>query len=103
MFAAGDPVIAFGGDRVKSLLNKIEAAVRQGRFTQRPIGPLGSLLSLTDDRWAVAVETAIGRCFDDFLVVNMHDLDLLKVSSIFPVAVLFPELKSGKSVFPGFS
>ena len=79
MPGAGDPVIAFGGQRVKTLLNKVEAAMRQRRFSQRPIGPLGSLLSLTDDKWAVAVETAIGKCFNDFLVANMADLDLLKV------------------------
>ena len=79
MAVAGDPVIAFGGQRVKTLLTKIEAAMRQRRFSQRPIGPLGSLLSLTDDKWAVAVETAIGKCFNDFLVANMSDLELLKV------------------------
>lgn len=76
---AGDPVLAFGGDPIKNLLNKIEAAMRQGRFSQRPIGPLGSLLSLADDKWAVAVEFAIGRCFNDFLVSSTRDHDVLKV------------------------
>ena len=76
---AGDPVLAFGGDPIKNLLNKIEAATRQGRFSQRPIGPLGSLLSLADDKWAVAVEFAIGRCFNDFLVSSTRDHDVLKV------------------------
>ena len=84
---AGDPVIAFGGQRVKTLLNKIEAAMRQRRFSQRPIGPLGSLLSLTDDKWAVAVETAIGKCFNDFLVANMSDLEVLKVRHMLNMAV----------------
>ena len=84
---AGDPVIAFGGQRVKTLLTKIEAAMRQRRFSQRPIGPLGSLLSLTDDKWAVAVETAIGKCFNDFLVANMSDLELLKVRHMLNMAV----------------
>ncbi|CAL5228582.1 g11742 [Coccomyxa viridis] len=74
----GDPVLAFGGDPIKNLLNKIEAAMRQGRFSQRPIGPLGSLLSLADDKWAVAVEFAIGRCFNDFLVSSTRDHDVLK-------------------------
>ena len=84
---AGDPVIAFGGQRVKTLLTKIEAAMRQRRFSQRPIGPLGSLLSLTDDKWAVAVETAIGKCFNDFLVANMSDLEVLKVRHVLNMAV----------------
>ena len=75
----GDPVLAFGGDPIKNLLNKIEAAMRQGRFSQRPVGPLGSLLSLADDKWAVAVEFAIGRCFNDFLVSSTRDHDVLKV------------------------
>ena len=77
---AGDPVLAFGGDPIKNLLSKIEAAMRQGRFSQRPIGPLGSLLSLADDKWAVAVEFAIGRCFNDFLVSSTRDHDVLKVT-----------------------
>ena len=71
---------ALGGDRVKTLLTRIEAAVRQGSFNQRPIGPLGVHLSLADDKWALAVETAIGRCFNDFLVANMRDLNVMKVS-----------------------
>ena len=71
---------ALGGDRVKTLLTRIEAAVRQGIFSQRPIGPLGVHLSLADDKWALAVETAIGRCFNDFLVANMRDLNVMKVS-----------------------
>ena len=79
MTDAGDPVLAFGGDPIKNLLNKIEAAMRQGRFSQRPVGPLGSLLSLADDKWAVAVEFAIGRCFNDFLVSSTRDHDVLKV------------------------
>ena len=87
MAVAGDPVIAFGGQRVKTLLNKIEAAMRQRRFSQRPIGPLGSLLSLTHDKWAVAVETAIGKCFNDFLVANMSDLEVLKVRHMLKMAV----------------
>ena len=87
MAIAGDPVIAFGGQRVKALLNKIEAAMRQRRFSQRPIGPLGSLLSLTDDKWAVAVETAIGKCFNDFLVANMSDLEVLKVCHMLAMSV----------------
>lgn len=73
--------MAFGGERIKRLLGKIEAGVRQGRFAQRPVGPLGSLLSLADDKWALAVETAIGFCFNDFLVASMRDLDCLKVST----------------------
>lgn len=79
MTGAGDPVLAFGGEPIKNLLHKIEAAMRQGRFSQRPIGPLGSLLSLSDDKWAVAVEAAIGRCFNDFLVANFNDLEVLRV------------------------
>ncbi len=70
---------ALGGDRVKILLTRIEAAVRQGSFSQRPIGPLGVHLSLVDDKWALAVETAIGPCFNDFLVANMRDLNVMKV------------------------
>lgn len=78
----GDPIRAFGGDEVKQLLQRIDAAVRQRKFEQRPIGPIGSFLSLSDDRWADAVERAMGHCFDSFLVHSQKDLRVLLVRQI---------------------
>jgi hypothetical protein len=52
----GDPLMAFGGAPMKALMRAVEAAVNQGRFHRPPLGPLGSLLTLTDETWALPVE-----------------------------------------------
>lgn len=56
MFHAGDRLASFGGERMRALLHRVDAAVQQGKFQRPPIGPIGLGLSLTDDTWAVAVE-----------------------------------------------
>ena len=53
---SGDPLMAFGGAAMKTLMRAIETAVNQGRFHRPPLGPLGSLLTLTDESWALPVE-----------------------------------------------
>jgi hypothetical protein len=70
---------AFGGDAMKQLLQRIDAAVLQRKFDRRPVGPIGALLSLTDDSWAGAVERAMGGCFDSFIVHSQRDLKTLVV------------------------
>ncbi len=77
--AAGDPITKFGGNNTVRLVEAIDAAMRQGRFQKRPIGPLGAHLSLSDDRWSFAVDTAIGGCFNSFLVHCQRDLTHLLV------------------------
>ncbi|BDA44494.1 Structural maintenance of chromosomes protein 6 [Coccomyxa sp. Obi] len=73
----GDPIAKFGGNNLVRLVEAIDAAMRQGRFTKRPIGPIGAHLSLSDDRWSFAVDTAIGGCFSNFLVHCQRDLTQL--------------------------
>jgi hypothetical protein len=41
---------------MKALMRAVETAVNQGRFHRPPLGPLGSLLTLTDETWALPVE-----------------------------------------------
>jgi len=41
-----------GGDMLQRLLQSIDSCVRAGKFQKPPLGPLGSLLTLTDDRCA---------------------------------------------------
>ena len=48
--------MAFGGAAMKTLMRAVETAVNQGRFHRPPLGPLGSLLTLTDETWALPVE-----------------------------------------------
>ncbi|CAL8470455.1 g9997 [Coccomyxa elongata] len=73
----GDPIAKFGGNNTVRMVEAIDAAMRQGRFQKRPIGPIGAHLSLSDDRWSFAVDTAIGGCFGSFLVHCQRDLTQL--------------------------
>ncbi|PWA83394.1 P-loop containing nucleoside triphosphate hydrolases superfamily protein [Artemisia annua] len=70
-------VTAFGGRGVPNLLQVIERNHR--RFRKPPIGPIGSHLALTHgDKWAVAVEHAIGKLFNSFIVTDHKDFLLLR-------------------------
>ncbi|GIL46828.1 hypothetical protein Vafri_3706 [Volvox africanus] len=48
------------------------------RFRQRPIGPLGALLTVTDGKWLLATEVALGFYFRDYLVSCTADAELLR-------------------------
>lgn len=70
-------ITAFGGERVLSLVRAIEGHCRE--FKNPPIGPIGAHLMLVDgDFWALAVESAIGRLFDAFIVTNHKDSLVLR-------------------------
>ncbi|KAH9678474.1 Structural maintenance of chromosomes protein 6B [Citrus sinensis] len=81
-------VTAFGGDRVISLLRAIER--HHHKFKSPPIGPIGSHVvsgrKLDDciwtlvngDTWAPAVEQAIGRLLNAFIVTDHKDALLLR-------------------------
>lgn len=68
---------AFGGNKVLNLLHNIERCHQ--RFKKPPIGPIGAHLKLLNgNKWAVAVEHAIGRMLNSFIVTDHKDLHLLK-------------------------
>ncbi|KAH9647778.1 Structural maintenance of chromosomes protein 6B [Citrus sinensis] len=70
-------VTAFGGDRVISLLRAIER--HHHKFKSPPIGPIGSHVTLVNgDTWAPAVEQAIGRLLNAFIVTDHKDALLLR-------------------------
>ncbi|PKI39247.1 hypothetical protein CRG98_040376, partial [Punica granatum] len=70
-------VTAFGGDRVIHLLRVIERF--QGSFGRPPIGPIGSHLSLVNgDMWAPAVENALGKLLNAFIVASHKDSLVLR-------------------------
>ncbi|EFJ45367.1 structural maintenance of chromosomes protein 6 [Volvox carteri f. nagariensis] len=48
------------------------------RFRQRPIGPIGALLTVTDQKWLLATEVALGNAFRDYLVCCSEDAILLR-------------------------
>ncbi|KAL0874759.1 hypothetical protein Bca101_024464 [Brassica carinata] len=70
-------VTAFGGDKVISLLRAIERHHR--RFKMPPIGPLGAHVTLANgNKWASAVEQALGNLLNAFIVTNHEDLITLR-------------------------
>ncbi|XP_028763048.1 structural maintenance of chromosomes protein 6B, partial [Neltuma alba] len=70
-------VTAFGGDRVMNLLRIIERSYR--RFKRPPIGPIGAHLNLVNgDKWGVAIEHAIGKMLNAFVVTDHKDSLLLR-------------------------
>ncbi|XP_030489397.2 structural maintenance of chromosomes protein 6A [Cannabis sativa] len=70
-------VTAFGGDKVINLLRAIERHHR--RFRKPPIGPIGAHLTLVKgDKWAPAVEQALGRLLSAFIVTDHKDCLLLR-------------------------
>ena len=55
-----------------------EASARN-QFHRAPVGPVGSLLTLAEERWGVAVEIALGRALGTFVVHDFADQKLLQV------------------------
>uniref|UniRef100_A0A2P2KQB0 Structural maintenance of chromosomes 6 smc6 n=3 Tax=Rhizophora mucronata TaxID=61149 RepID=A0A2P2KQB0_RHIMU len=74
---SSNKVMAFGGDRVTQLLKVIERYHQ--RFQRPPIGPIGVHVSLVGgDKWALALENAIGRLLNAFIVTSHKDSLLLR-------------------------
>lgn len=69
-------VTAFGGERVLNLLRSIERHHRG--FSSPPVGPIGAHVTLTDGEWARAVENALGKLLDAFIVTCHKDMVLLR-------------------------
>lgn len=75
---AENSLAKFGGPGAVELHAAVEAAVAAGRFRHPPL-LVGAHLSLSDDGWGTAVEAAIGRHFDTWVVDNHADAAVLKV------------------------
>ncbi|RZB93444.1 Structural maintenance of chromosomes protein 6A isoform D [Glycine soja] len=70
-------ITVFGGNKVLDLLRIIENYHQ--RFKMPPIGPIGAHLKLLHgNKWALAVEHAIGRLLNSFIVTDHADCRLLK-------------------------
>ncbi|KAL9237139.1 hypothetical protein vseg_011725 [Gypsophila vaccaria] len=70
-------VTAYGGEKVIQLLRIIESRYRE--FEKPPIGPIGAHVTLTGgDGWACAVENAIGRLLNAFIVTSVKDSHVLR-------------------------
>ncbi|RLN33350.1 hypothetical protein C2845_PM03G29530 [Panicum miliaceum] len=71
-----DKLTAFGGDRVQSLYRSIER--HHSRFECPPIGPIGYHVQLASDCWSLAVDCALGRLLDAFIVSCHKDSLVLR-------------------------
>ncbi|XP_006355548.1 structural maintenance of chromosomes protein 6B isoform X1 [Solanum tuberosum] len=70
-------VTAFGGGRVMGLLEVIERQHR--KFNRAPIGPIGAHVTLVDgDKWGTAIECAVGKVLNAFIVTDHKDSLLLR-------------------------
>ncbi|EYU24946.1 hypothetical protein MIMGU_mgv1a002784mg [Erythranthe guttata] len=70
-------VTAFGGSLVTSLLQAIER--HQHKFSSPPIGPIGTHVKLEHgDMWSIAVENAVGRVLNAFIVTDHKDARILR-------------------------
>ncbi|MBA0593172.1 hypothetical protein Gorai_010129, partial [Gossypium raimondii] len=70
-------VTAFGGDGVLRLLREIER--HHKAFSMPPIGPIGAHVTLVNgDTWVPAVERAIGKMLNAFIVTNSEDACALR-------------------------
>ncbi|KAK4716887.1 hypothetical protein R3W88_015225 [Solanum pinnatisectum] len=70
-------VTAFGGGRVMGLLEVIERQHR--KFNRAPIGPIGARVTLVDgDKWGTAIECAVGKVLNAFIVTDHKDSLLLR-------------------------
>lgn len=65
------------GDSMSYICDQIKR--NQRRFHRLPIGPIGQFVSIQDESWAAAVETAIGvNSLRGFIVIDSHDAKVLE-------------------------
>ena len=69
-----DSISEFGGHNIAKAVSKIDEAYAKGRFSTKPIGPIGRYLGLKNPRYAKAVEAAIGNQLNTFLVGSKKDM-----------------------------
>ncbi|KAK3091708.1 hypothetical protein FSP39_022054 [Pinctada imbricata] len=75
--ARNDKIKRFGA-HIPTLLQHIEEQHRKGRFTQKPIGPLGACIQLRDPEWALGVECCLGNLMHSFCCHNHKDERVLE-------------------------
>ncbi|XP_063356281.1 structural maintenance of chromosomes protein 6 isoform X2 [Pelmatolapia mariae] len=66
------------GDQVPDMMSAISEAYATGRFLKRPVGPIGSCISLKDPSLAVAVECCLRSFMKAFCCDNYKDEAVLQ-------------------------
>ncbi|VDK50445.1 unnamed protein product [Gongylonema pulchrum] len=67
--------VARFGASIPLILKIIEQ--NAGKFTRKPIGPIGAYIELKDNSWAVAIEQCLRNLLPAFLCDNMQDRNIL--------------------------
>ncbi|XP_033121224.1 structural maintenance of chromosomes protein 6-like [Anneissia japonica] len=66
------------GDFTPRLLEEIAKATRNKLFHRQPKGPIGSLISLVEDKWALAIECCLKSLVYAYICHDYHDEKTLK-------------------------
>lgn len=66
------------GDNVPDLLSSINEAFRAGRFVKKPLGPIGSCLTVKDPTLSIAVESCLRSFMKAFCCDNYKDEAVLQ-------------------------
>ena len=75
--SGGHNLDIFGGRWMVSLTNAIQSNRR--RFQKQPMGPLGSMITIKDQRWTIPIQKCIGiGNLHAFVVDNNNDAAVLR-------------------------
>ncbi|CAH3182366.1 unnamed protein product, partial [Porites evermanni] len=94
-YRANDRLLKFG-DWMPKLVNTIKTAVRDGRFSKPPRGPIGFHVHLKDQKWSYAIEVCLKHLAYGFCVTNYQDMHTMKslitqtCQAFFPVVLVCP-------------
>ncbi|XP_071484690.1 structural maintenance of chromosomes protein 6-like [Diadema antillarum] len=66
------------GDYVPALQTEINRCATAREFNQKPLGPIGTFLTLKNDRWALGVEACLKTLLFSFCCHDQHDARILK-------------------------
>ena len=61
------------GQGMSQFVKNVDDAYNRGKFQYRPMGPIGSLISISDMKFAVAVEAATKKVIRNFIVGSYKD------------------------------
>ncbi|CAD5125150.1 DgyrCDS13393 [Dimorphilus gyrociliatus] len=74
--SSGSNSIQRYGSNIRDLVIEIDRLNNLGKFTRKPLGPLGSYISLPDMKYALAIENCLGGLLRAF-VCNSHQDEVL--------------------------